>query len=122
MSARKRATENQAADARLEELRQRDLAAEEGGGAERREKQHQAGKLSARERIELLLDPESFEELDKFVLHRCDEFGMEEQRLPGDGIVSGYGRIAGGLVSGFSPDLPGFAGRFSEGRPGQNRQ
>ena len=60
MSARKRATENQAADARLEELRQRDLAAEEGGGAERREKQHQAGKLSARERIELLLDPESF--------------------------------------------------------------
>src|SRR3990167_883434 len=114
MSAQKRATDNQAADARLEELRQRDLAAEEGGGAERREKQHQAGKLSARERIELLLDPESFEELDKFVLHRCDEFGMEEQRLPGDGIVSGYGRIDGRLVYVFAQDFTVFGGSLSE--------
>src|SRR3990167_7106986 len=113
MSAQKRATDNQAADARLEELRQRDLAAEEGGGAERREKQHQAGKLSARERIELLLDPESFEELDKFVLHRCDEFGMEEQRLLGDGIV-GYGRIDGRLVYVFAQDFTVFGGSLSE--------
>src|SRR3990170_5055517 len=114
MSARKRATENQAADARLEELRQRDLAAEEGGGAERGEKQHQAGKLGARERIELLLDPDTFEELDKFVLHRCDEFGMEEQRLPGDGIVSGYGRIDGRLVYVFAQDFTVFGGSLSE--------
>ena len=114
MSARKRATENHAAEARLEELRRRDLAAEEGGGAERREKQHQAGKLGARERIELLLDPDTFEELDKFVLHRCDEFGMEEQRLPGDGIVSGYGRIDGRLVYVFAQDFTVFGGSLSE--------
>ena len=114
MSARKRATENHAAEARLEELRRRDLAAEEGGGAERREKQHQAGKLSARERIELLLDPDTFEELDKFVLHRCDEFGMAEQRLPGDGIVSGYGRIDGRLVYVFAQDFTVFGGSLSE--------
>ncbi len=114
MSARKRATENHTAEARLEELRRRDLAAEEGGGAERREKQHQAGKLSARERIELLLDPDTFEELDKFVLHRCDEFGMAEQRLPGDGIVSGYGRIDGRLVYVFAQDFTVFGGSLSE--------
>src|SRR3989338_2505018 len=114
MSARKRATENHAAEARLEELRRRDLAAEEGGGAERREKQHQAGKLGARERIELLLDPDTFEELDKFVLHRCDEFGMEEQRLPGDGIVSGYGRIDGRLVYVFAQDFTVFGGSLAE--------
>src|SRR3989304_2108834 len=114
MSARKRATETPAAGARLEERRRRDLAAEEGGGAERREKQHQAGKLGARERIELLLDPDTFEELDKFVLHRCDEFGMGEQRLPGDGIVSGYGRIDGRLVYVFAQDFTVFGGSLSE--------
>src|SRR3989337_957579 len=119
MSARKRATENQAADARLEELRRRDLADEEGGGAERREKQHQAGKLGARERIGLLLDPDTFEELDKFVLHRCDEFGMEEQRLPGDGIVSGYGRIDGRLVYVFAQDFTVFGGSLSEANAGK---
>ena len=105
---------NKGAEARLEELRRRDLAAEEGGGAERREKQHQAGKLSARERVELLLDPDTFEELDKFVLHRCDEFGMAEQRLPGDGIVSGYGRIDGRLVYVFAQDFTVFGGSLSE--------
>ncbi|MBI4466045.1 MAG: acyl-CoA carboxylase subunit beta [Acidobacteria bacterium] len=114
MTSRKRATENQASEARLEELRRHDQAAEEGGGAERREKQHAAGKLSARERIELLLDPESFEELDKFVVHRCDEFGMETQRVPGDGIVSGYGRVEGRRVYVFAQDFTVFGGSLSE--------
>ncbi|MBI4463002.1 MAG: methylmalonyl-CoA carboxyltransferase, partial [Acidobacteria bacterium] len=114
MAPEKPATENQAAEARLEELRRRDEAAEAGGGPERREKQHQAGKLSARERIELLLDPDSFEELDKLVVHRCDEFEMEKQRLPGDGIVSGYGRIDGRLVYAFAQDFTVFGGSLSE--------
>src|SRR3990172_6860499 len=113
MSAAKRATENHT-EARLEELRRREQAAEEGGGAERREKQHAAGKLSARERIELLLDPESFEELDKFAVHRCDEFGMEKQRIAGDGIVSGYGRIDGRVVYVFAQDFTVFGGSLSE--------
>ena len=65
---------------RLEELRRRNAEAEEGGGAERRERQHKEGKLSARERIDLLLDEGSFEELDKFVRHHCTDFGMEQQR------------------------------------------
>ncbi|MGH9649698.1 MAG: acyl-CoA carboxylase subunit beta, partial [Terriglobales bacterium] len=98
----------------MEELRRKEREAEEGGGAERREKQHAAGKLSARERIELLLDPGTFEELDKFVLHRCDEFGMEKQRLPGDGIVSGYGRVDGRLVYVFAQDFTVFGGSLSE--------
>jgi len=114
MSAQKPTAENYALEARLEELRRREQAAEEGGGAERREKQHKAGKLSARERVELLLDPESFEELDKFVVHRCDEFGMEEQRIASDGIVSGYGRIDGRLVYVFAQDFTVFGGSLSE--------
>jgi propionyl-CoA carboxylase beta chain len=113
MSAQKRATENQA-DTRLEELQRREQAAEEGGGAERRKKQHAAGKLGARERIELLLDPDTFEELDKFVVHRCDEFGMEKQRIAGDGIVSGYGRVDGRQVYVFAQDFTVFGGSLSE--------
>ena len=113
MSAQKRTSED-ATDSRREELRWRERAAEEGGGAERRAKQHTAGKLSARERIELLLDPETFEELDKFAVHRCDEFGMEKQRIPGDGIVSGYGRIDGRLVYVFAQDFTVFGGSLSE--------
>ena len=69
---------------RLEELRLRHAAAEQGGGPERRARQHKEGKLSARERIELLLDENSFEELDKLVTHRCRDFGMDEQIVPGD--------------------------------------
>ena len=80
---------------RLIELRRRHAAAEEGGGPERREKQHREGKLSARERIELLLDEGSFEELDKLVQHRCRDFGMETQIVPGDGFITGFGRIHG---------------------------
>ena len=65
--------------------------AELGGGEERLRRQHEAGKLTARERIELLLDPGTFDELDKFVTHRCTDFGMAEQTIPGDGVVTGYG-------------------------------
>ncbi|MFB3095353.1 MAG: acyl-CoA carboxylase subunit beta, partial [Candidatus Acidiferrales bacterium] len=114
MTPQKPTTENSTTDQRLETLRQRERAAEEGGGAARREKQHKAGKLSARERIELLLDPDTFEELDKLVLHRCDEFGMEKQRLPGDGIVSGYGRIDGRPAYVFAQDFTVFGGSLSE--------
>jgi propionyl-CoA carboxylase beta chain len=99
---------------RLEELRKRSAEAEAGGGPERRERQHKEGKLSARERIELLLDEDSFEELDKFVRHHCTDFGMEEQRPAGDGFVTGYGRIDGRLVYVFAQDFTVFGGSLSE--------
>src|ERR1700704_292911 len=99
---------------RLEELRRRHAAAEEGGGPERRERQHKEGKLSARERIDLLLDEGSFDELDKLVTHRCRDFGMEEQVVPGDGFVTGYGRIAGRLVYVFAQDFTVIGGSLSE--------
>src|SRR5580692_1424531 len=99
---------------RLEELHRRHLAAEQGGGRERRERQHKEGKLAARERIELLLDENSFEELDKLVTHRCRDFGMEEQSVPGDGFVTGYGRIDGRLVYVFAQDFTVFGGSLSE--------
>src|SRR5260370_2844851 len=99
---------------RLEELRRRHAAAEAGGGIERRERQHQEGKLSARERIELLLDEQSFEELDKLVTHRCQDFGMERQIVPGDGVVSGYGRIHGRLTYVFPQDVTVFGRSLSE--------
>ena len=99
---------------RLEELRRRHAAAEAGGGAERRERQHQEGKLSARERIELLLDEGTFEEMDKLVTHRCRDFGMDEQVIPGDGFVTGYGRIDGRLVYVFAQDFTVFGGSLSE--------
>src|SRR5712691_12396090 len=99
---------------RLEELRGRHAAAEAGGGAERRERQHKEGKLAARERIELLLDENSFEELDKLVTHRCRDFGMEEQSVPGDGFITGYGHIDGRLVYVFAQDFTVFGGSLSE--------
>jgi len=99
---------------RLEELHRRHAAAEEGGGEERRGRQHKEGKLSARERIELLLDEGSFEELDKLVTHRCRDFGMDEQIVPGDGFVTGYGRISGRLVYVFAQDFTVFGGSLSE--------
>src|SRR5436190_3178013 len=99
---------------RLEELRRRHAAAEAGGGAERRQRQHKEGKLSARERVELLLDEGSFEELDKLVTHRCRDFGMDEQIVPGDGVVSGYGRIDGRLTYVFAQDFTVFGGSLSE--------
>src|SRR5947209_15712701 len=99
---------------RLQELQRRHAAAEEGGGAERRARQHREGKLSARERIDLLLDEGTFEELDKLVTHRCRDFGMEEQIIPGDGFVTGFGRIHGRLVYVFAQDFTVFGGSLSE--------
>src|SRR5450631_950473 len=99
---------------RLDALRRRHEAAEQGGGPERRARQHQEGKLSARERIELLLDENSFEELDKLVTHRCRDFGMDEQVVPGDGFITGFGRIAGRLVYVFAQDFTVFGGSLSE--------
>jgi propionyl-CoA carboxylase beta chain len=88
--------------------------AEAGGGPERRERQHADGKLTARERVALLLDDGSFEELDKLVEHRCLDFGMAEHKVPGDGVVSGYGRIDGRLVYVFAQDFTVFGGSLSE--------
>lgn len=99
---------------RLEEVRQRHAAAEAGGGEERRRRQHAEGKLSARERIELLLDEGTFEELDKLVRHRCRDFGMEEQIIDGDGFVTGWGLIHGRLVYVFAQDFTVFGGSLSE--------
>lgn len=98
----------------LEELKDRLAAARAGGGAERLERQHRDGKLSARERVELLLDPGSFVELDALVVHRCRDFGMEEQQIPGDGVVTGYGTIDGRLVYLFAQDFTVFGGSLSE--------
>jgi propionyl-CoA carboxylase beta chain len=101
-------------DKRLEELRRRSAEAEAGGGPERREREHKAGKLTARERISLLLDDGTFEELDKFVRHHCADFGMESQRPAGDGFVTGFGRIDGRLVYLFAQDFTVFGGSLSE--------
>src|SRR6202030_3989549 len=98
----------------LAELRRRNAEAEEGGGTERRERQHKEGKLSARERIDLLLDEGSFEELDKFVRHHCTDFAMESQRPAGDGFVTGFGRVDGRLVYVFAQDFTVFGGSLSE--------
>jgi len=98
----------------LEHLRKLSAEAEAGGGAERREREHKAGKLSARERIQMLLDEGSFEELDKFVRHRCVDFGSEEMRPTGDGFVTGFGHIGGRLVYVFAQDFTVFGGSLSE--------
>src|SRR5579863_4147834 len=99
---------------RIDEFKVRSQEAEAGGGSERRERQHKEGKLNARERIALLLDEGTFEELDKFVKHRCVDFGMAEQRPSGDGFVSGFGRIDGRLVYVFAQDFTVFGGSLSE--------
>jgi propionyl-CoA carboxylase beta subunit len=99
---------------RMEELRRLSAEAEAGGGPERREREHKAGKLTARERIHLLLDEGTFEELDKFVRHRCVDFGMQDQRPAGDGFVTGCGRIDGRLVYVFAQDFTVFGGSLSE--------
>src|ERR1700729_3181802 len=99
---------------RLEELRRRHTAAEEGGGAERRERQHREGKLAVRERVELLLDEGTFEEIDKLVEHRCRDFGMDQQIIPANGLVTGYGRINGRPPYVFAQDFTVFGGSLSE--------
>jgi propionyl-CoA carboxylase beta chain len=99
---------------KLEELKRRDSLAEAGGGTERRERQHKEGKMSVRERIEFLLDEGTFEETDKLVTHRCTDFGMNEQKIFGDGFVTGYGRIEGRLVFVLAQDFTVFGGSLSE--------
>jgi propionyl-CoA carboxylase beta chain len=99
---------------RVEELRRRHSTAEQGGGRERTERQHREGKLSARERIELLLDEGTFEELDKLVRHRCQNFGMQKSVIDGDGFVTGHGLIHGRGVFVFAQDFTVFGGSLSE--------
>jgi propionyl-CoA carboxylase beta chain len=99
---------------KLDELRRRQAQAEAGGGEERQARQHAEGKLSARERLEQLFDEGSFEEIDKLVEHRGQDFGMAEQRPPGDGVVTGYGRINGRLAYAFAQDFTVFGGSLSE--------
>ncbi|HET7603369.1 MAG TPA: acyl-CoA carboxylase subunit beta [Gemmatimonadales bacterium] len=99
---------------RLEELHRRQAAAEQGGGERRIAQQHKKGKLTARERLDLLLDEGTFVELDRFVTHRATEFGLDEEKYPGDGVVTGYGRIEGRLVYVFSQDFTVFGGSLSE--------
>ena len=99
---------------RFAELRRRNQAADLGGGAERIERQHKAGKKTARERLELLLDKGSFAEMDKLVVHQGHDFGMDAQRIPGDGVVTGSGRMHGRPVFVFAQDFTVFGGSLSE--------
>ncbi len=99
---------------KLDLLARRSAEAEQGGGEARVKAQHAKGKLSARERLDLLLDEGSFVELDRFVVHRSTDFGLEEQKIYGDGVVTGYGKIDGRLVYVFSQDFTVFGGSLSE--------
>ncbi len=98
----------------LQELEDRRETARLGGGVRRIEAQHAKGKLTARERVELLLDEGSFEEFDMFKAHRCTEFGMEQQQIPGDGVITGWGTVNGRMVYVFSQDFTVFGGSLSE--------
>jgi len=95
------------------ELREKNEAAFAGGGPERVKARHEKGMLTARERVDLLLDPGSFRELDRLVTHTCTDFGMDEKKIPGDGVVTGYGRIEGRLVYVFAQDFTVFGGSLS---------
>ncbi|MBL4785450.1 MAG: acyl-CoA carboxylase subunit beta, partial [Cohaesibacteraceae bacterium] len=98
----------------LEQLEERRKAARLGGGQRRIDVQHSRGKLTARERIDLLLDEDSFEEFDMFVQHRCTDFGMEKNKMPGDGVVTGWGTINGRTVYLFAKDFTVFGGSLSD--------
>ena len=89
------------------------MEAEAGGGQDRIDRQHAAGRKTARERIDILIDPGTFVELDKFVIHRSHDFGMEKNRFSGDGVVTGYGKIDGRLVYTFAQDFTVFGGTMS---------
>jgi propionyl-CoA carboxylase beta chain len=99
---------------KLETLRERSVQAEQGGGVARVEKQHASGKMTARERLEFLLDEGSFEEFDKLVVHRSKDFGLDKQLYPGDGVVTGHGLIDGRNVFVFAQDFTVFGGSLSE--------
>ncbi len=98
----------------LKHLENLERLAELGGGADRQKRQRDAGKLTARERIELLFDPGAFEEIDKLVTHRCRDFGMEKELIPGDGVIAGHGRVDGRPVYAFAQDFTVFGGSLSE--------
>jgi propionyl-CoA carboxylase beta chain len=100
-------------EAKISELEKRNTNAEQGGGLKRIEQQHAKGKLTARERIDYLLDKDSFEEVDKFVVHRCHDFGMGKTKIPGDGVVTGYGTVNGRRVFIFAQDFTVFGGSLS---------
>src|SRR5204863_2359399 len=99
---------------KLDLLARRRAEAEQGGGEERLKAQHAKGKLSAHERLDLLLDEGTFVELDRFVVHRSTDFGLEEQKIYGDGVVTGHGRIDGRLVYVSSQDFTVFGGSLTE--------
>ena len=99
---------------RLDALHRLRAESEQGGGAERIRAQHEKGKLTARERLDLLLDPGSFVELDRFVTHRSTDFGLSDQKILGDGVVTGYGRVDGRLVYVFAQDFTVFGGSLAE--------
>ena len=99
---------------KLEKLQKLRRSAEIGGGEERLSAQRERGKLSARERLDLLLDEHSFIELDRFITHRSTEFGLDEKKILGDGVLTGYGTIHGRLVYVFSQDFTVFGGSLSE--------
>ena len=98
----------------LKKLNEKRSLAIAGGGRKRQDSQHKKGKLTSRERIEVLLDEGTFEEWDMFVEHRCSEFEMDKQKIPGDGVVTGYGTINGRLTFVFSQDFTVFGGSLSE--------
>jgi propionyl-CoA carboxylase beta chain len=97
-----------------ERLAELERLADLGGGEDRLRRQHEAGKLTARERVDLLFDPGTFEEIDKLVTHRCRDFGMEKEVVPGDGVVAGHGRVDGRQVYAFAQDFTVFGGSLSE--------
>src|SRR5258708_38377204 len=99
---------------KLDQLRERQHRAEQGGGSARVEKQHAAGKMTARERVEFLLDEGTFQEFDKLVEHRSQDFGMEKEIYPGDGVVTGHGLIERPKVFVFAQDFTVFGGSLSE--------
>src|SRR5438128_5769421 len=99
---------------KIAELQRLKAEAMLGGGKKRIEAQHKKGKLTARERLDLLLDPGTFNELDMFVTHRSSDFGLDEQKIPGDGVVTGYGTISGRIIYVFSQDFTVFGGSLSE--------
>ena len=99
---------------RLQTISEFERRAESGGGDERRQRQHAAGKLLARERVEWFFDEGTFEEIDKFVTHRCHDFGLADQVVPGDGVIAGHGLVNGRLVYAFAQDFTVFGGSLSE--------
>ena len=98
---------------KLQQLKEKNKLALDGGGKEKKDKQKQGGRLTARERLNILLDPGSFKEMDRFVTHRCTYFNMQESHIPGDGVITGYGKINGQTVFVYSQDFTVFGGSMS---------